>query len=237
MSAHRRRGLPKRWDEPLPPETVGSFFGSLAHAAGGLASPFTHAASNLSHLNPWGHHGGGHPAPRGGGAPKSFLPSWAQIPKRNDPAPVVGSFWGGLGHLVNPLTSPLSPIGQTRAVLNAFRGGGGGGGAPAAMQPTGAPSWGATAMGQPQYAPGSMPAGYSALSPGMAPSPPSYNPTSPTGFPGGYGAAPMYAPATSVPGYDWSSVQPTAPPMYDWSQMGAPSGGTGWDASYGAPMY
>jgi hypothetical protein len=152
------------------------------------------------------------PADRGTSSMK--IPRWDR--------PVVGSFFGSLAHWANPITGPLSPYGETKALLNVVRGrspfgGGGGGGAPP----------------PPQYA---------------APPPPNPQamfgaPPPPAGFSGGYGGGmqapygggmmapqytpPQYAAPTGAPGYDWSSAQAAAPPAYSWSDLGY--GVQGWD--------
>lgn len=88
----------------------------------------------------------------------------------------VGSFWGGLAKLANPLSSPLSPIAQARRTMGAFRGGGGRSAPP--------PSY-----GPPPFDPSQQYAG-----------PPPFDPSQAYGPP----ASQMYASPTNAPGGDWS---------------------------------
>lgn len=155
----------------------------------------------------------------------------------------VGFGWGDLGRMVNPLSSPLSPIGQARGIYSAAKRGPG-----ALLNPLSSPfsPFGQTRaiinVARPVSKPAGMPAnspvypdayyppmfGQSAQ-PLQTPSFPPFDPTNP------YGGVPQYATPTGAPGYDWTQFQAPMAPQYDW---GVPdSGSTGWDASYGSGQF
>lgn len=158
----------------------------------------------------------------------------------SDGKPCVGSFWGSLGHALNPVnvaktawnvaTIPykaayqagkglvMAPVnvarGETQALANLFRDPSSGGPRPQSASPDG------------YYPPGQQP--WSAQPYAQQPGAPQYmNP------PGGappfapqYGAAPSYNPAQYPPQYD-PSMYAQAPPDYGPDP-------TGWNAAYGS---
>lgn len=115
----------------------------------------------------------------------------------------------GPGALLNPLSSPFSPFGQTRAILNVFKGPG------AQNQPARPDMYYPPGYQPPMGAPGAMPPGF----------PPGYPPPPPPPMAG-------YSPLNGAQGYDWSQFAAPAEPMYDWSQFGVDTP-TGWETAYG----
>lgn len=178
--------------------------------------------------------------------------------RKRIPDTVGYDLWGGIKTLANPFSSPLSPIAQTRKVVNAFSGGG----RSAPPPPPGAPPPGYGPPPPPGYGP-PPPPGYGPPPPpgGGPPPPPMYAAPPPPGYPPpqgyppppGYGPPPglpgyniragappgsampppsMYAPPTGLPGYDLSPAYTSPAAQYDWTAFGVPDG-SGWDAAYG----
>lgn len=109
----------------------------------------------------------------------------------------VGSFWGGLAKLANPLSSPLSPIAQARRTISAFRSGG---------RSAPPPSYGPPQMGPPPFDPSQQ---Y-----GPSYGPPPFDPATQQFAAPPY-ASTMYAPPS--PSADWS--------QYSSPSAGWPGGG------------
>lgn len=107
----------------------------------------------------------------------------------------VGSFWGGLAKLANPLSSPLSPIAQARRTYSAFRGGG---------RSAPPPSYAPPQLG-PQFDPSQQ---YGQFDPSQQ-----------------YGPAPFDPSTQQFAAPPYASMMYAPSPSADWSQYSSPSAG------------